>query len=53
LAKIVYGYDCNDQDGSIVYKRFSKSGFLEDLASCKAVIATAGFTLMTESLSKF
>jgi uncharacterized protein (TIGR00661 family) len=46
---LVYGYDCNDQDGSIVYKHFSKVGFLEDLASCKAVIATAGFTLMTES----
>jgi uncharacterized protein (TIGR00661 family) len=46
---IVYGYDRHDQDGSIVYKRFSKDGFLEDLASCKAVMATAGFTLMTES----
>ena len=46
---IVYGYDRDDQDGNIVYKRFSKDGFLEDLASCKAVMATAGFTLMTES----
>ena len=46
---LVYGYDCNDQDGNIVYKHFSKVGFLEDLASCKAVMATAGFTLMTES----
>ena len=46
---LVYGYDRNDQDGSIVYKHFGKVGFLEDLASCKAVIATAGFTLMTES----
>ena len=46
---MVYGYDCSDQDGNIVYKQFSKAGFLEDLASCKAVMATAGFTLMTES----
>ena len=46
---LVYGYDRNDQDGSIVYKHFSKDGFLEDLASCKAVMATAGFTLMTEA----
>ena len=38
-----------DRDGSLVYKNFSKVGFLEDLASCKAVMATAGFTLMTES----
>jgi uncharacterized protein (TIGR00661 family) len=46
---LVYGYDCNDRDGGIVYKNFSEVGFLEDLASCKAVMATAGFTLMTES----
>ena len=46
---LVYGYDRSDRDGSIVYKRFSEHGFLEDLASCKAVMATAGFTLMTES----
>jgi uncharacterized protein (TIGR00661 family) len=45
----VYGYDRNDRDGHIVYKSFSKEGFLQDLASCKAVMATAGFTLMTES----
>jgi uncharacterized protein (TIGR00661 family) len=46
---LVYGYDCSDRDGNIVYKQFSEAGFLEDLASCKAVMATAGFTLMTES----
>jgi uncharacterized protein (TIGR00661 family) len=46
---LVYGYDCSDRDGSIVYKNFSKDGFLKDLASCKAVLATAGFTLMTEA----
>ena len=45
----VYGYDREGQEGRIVYKRFSKEGFLEDLAGCKAVMATAGFTLMTEA----
>ena len=45
----VYGYDRNEKDGHIVYKPFSKGGFLQDLASCKAVMATAGFTLMTEA----
>jgi uncharacterized protein (TIGR00661 family) len=34
--------------GSLQFKPFSKDGFLEDLASAKAVIATAGFTLMSE-----
>jgi uncharacterized protein (TIGR00661 family) len=33
----------------MTFKAFSKQGFLNDLASCKAVMATAGFTLMTES----
>ncbi len=47
---IVYGYDRNDEDGNMVYKPFSKDGFLQDLAACKAVMATAGFTLITESI---
>jgi uncharacterized protein (TIGR00661 family) len=46
---LVYGYDREDVDGNCIYKPFSREGFLEDLSSCKAVMATAGFTLMTES----
>jgi len=45
----VYGYDRSDQQGHIAFKSFSTEGFLNDLASCKAVMATAGFTLMTEA----
>jgi uncharacterized protein (TIGR00661 family) len=45
----VYGYDRDEQNGHIVCKPFSKTGFLQDLAGCKAVMATAGFTLMTEA----
>jgi uncharacterized protein (TIGR00661 family) len=46
---IVYGYDKSQEDQNLIYKPFSKEGFLKDLASAKAVMATAGFTLMTES----
>jgi uncharacterized protein (TIGR00661 family) len=46
----VYGYDRDEQDGVLVYKPFSKEGFLDDLAGAKAVVATAGFTLMSEAL---
>ena len=46
---IVYGAGKEGTDGHMVFKAFSKKGFLENLASCKAVMATAGFTLMTES----
>lgn len=47
---IVYGYDKSGTVGRITYKPFSKMGFVEDLASSSAVMATAGFTLTTESL---
>lgn len=46
---LVYGYDRKKQDANMVYKPFSREGFLKDFASCKAVMATAGFTLMTEA----
>ncbi len=46
---IVYGYNKAQEDENLIFKTFSKEGFLDDLASSKAVMATAGFTLMTES----
>ena len=46
---IVYGAEKEGAEGHLTFKAFSKTGFLMDLASCKAVMATAGFTLMTES----
>ncbi len=47
---LVYGYERSDRDGVLSFKPFSKVGFLRDLASAKAVIATAGFTLISEAL---
>jgi uncharacterized protein (TIGR00661 family) len=46
---IVYSHDRNSSEAHIICKPFNRDGFLHDLASCKAVMATAGFTLMTES----
>ena len=46
----VYGYDKTETQGNITFKPFSKDGFLKDLAHAKAVIATAGFTLISEAL---
>ncbi len=46
---IIYGSEKEHTHKNLNYKAFSKDGFLNDLASCKAVMATAGFTLMTES----
>lgn len=46
----VYGHDTDKEVGNVRYRKFSAEGFVDDLASCKSVIATAGFTLMTEAL---
>ena len=47
---LVYGYDRAEEDGPLTFRPFSRDGFLDDLASAKAVIATAGFTLISEAL---
>lgn len=47
---IVYGQGERSSMGNLTFKPPSKEGFLKDLADCKAVMATAGFTLITESL---
>jgi len=35
-------------DGPLTYAPFSEMGFIEDLRTCKAVVANGGFTLMSE-----
>lgn len=47
---VVYGYDKEEISGNLHFRPFSKEGFLHDLATCKAIIATAGFTLISEAL---
>ena len=45
-----YGFEREGQEGHLSFRPFSLDGFLADLASSRAVIGTAGFTLITESL---
>ncbi|MDA9004114.1 hypothetical protein N9J26_01350 [bacterium] len=47
---IVYGSDKVGQQGNLSFKAHSQEGFLSDLSRAKAVVATAGFTLISESL---
>jgi len=47
---LVYGYDRSERAGTVAFRPFSRDGFLRDLASARAVVATAGFTLISESL---
>jgi len=46
----VYGSGREGVDGCLRYRPFSGDGFLDDLAGARAVLATAGFTLISESL---
>jgi uncharacterized protein (TIGR00661 family) len=47
---VIYGHGTKGTQGNLTFKEPSTDGFLQDLAACKAVMATAGFTLITESL---
>jgi uncharacterized protein (TIGR00661 family) len=47
---VIYGQGVESQQGNLTFKPPSTDGFLKDLAECKGVMATAGFTLITEAL---
>jgi len=47
---VVYGYDRDAREGNLQFKRASNAGFLADLAAARAVISTAGFSLLSEAL---
>ncbi|MEK6800463.1 MAG: glycosyltransferase family protein [Nanoarchaeota archaeon] len=46
---VVYGYDIDKQEGNIRFKKAGE-GFLDDLRRCLGIIASAGFTLMSEAI---
>lgn len=47
---IIYGFNKDEQNGNLVFKKASQNEFLKDLAACQAIIANAGFTLISEAL---
>ncbi|MGZ4888068.1 MAG: glycosyltransferase family protein [Candidatus Angelobacter sp.] len=47
---VAYGFGTEGQEGNIQFKKPSMDGFLRDLAGAKAVIANAGFSLVSEAL---
>ncbi|HXA84933.1 MAG TPA: glycosyltransferase family protein [Candidatus Dormibacteraeota bacterium] len=47
---IAYGFGIEGQEDNIQFKKPSMDGFLRDLTSAKAVIANAGFSLVSEAL---
>jgi uncharacterized protein (TIGR00661 family) len=47
---IAYGFGREEANGNITYKKPSMDGFFADLTGAKAIIANAGFSLVTEAL---
>jgi uncharacterized protein (TIGR00661 family) len=47
---IVYGPNKDKTEKNCTFKKFSKAGFLNDVANSKAIISSAGLSLMTEAL---
>ena len=47
---VAYGFGREGQIGNILYKKPSVDKFLQDLIVAKAIVANAGFSLMTEAL---
>jgi uncharacterized protein (TIGR00661 family) len=47
---VAYGFGIEGQEGNILFKKPGMAAFLRDLAGAKAVIANAGFSLVSEAL---
>ncbi|HEV7551868.1 MAG TPA: glycosyltransferase family protein, partial [Candidatus Angelobacter sp.] len=47
---VAYGFGTEGQEGNILFKKPGMAAFLRDLAGAKAVIANAGFSLVSEAL---
>jgi len=47
---IVYGFDKDKEERNVVFRKFSEKGFIEDLASCKALITNGGFSTIVEAI---
>jgi uncharacterized protein (TIGR00661 family) len=47
---VAYGFGIEGQQDNVLFKKPSMDGFLKDLVSAQAVIANAGFSLVSEAL---
>lgn len=47
---LCYGFGGEGKDGNLEFRRPGLESFLRDLCNCKAVIANAGFSLISEAL---
>jgi uncharacterized protein (TIGR00661 family) len=47
---IIYGFNKNEKDHNLIFKKFNGDGFNKDIASADAVIINGGFTVLSEAL---
>jgi len=47
---VCYGFEREGRAGNLEFRKPGRSSFLEDLCACRAVIANAGFSLISEAL---
>jgi uncharacterized protein (TIGR00661 family) len=47
---VCYGFGREGTDENLIFKKPSQQSFLNDLARCRAVLANAGFSLVSEAL---
>lgn len=46
----VYGFNKEESHGNVQLKAFSEQGFIEDLASARAIVTNGGFSLISEAV---
>jgi len=47
---IIYGFEKENKENNLEFKKFNEKEFLKDLINCKAVICNGGFTLISEAI---
>jgi uncharacterized protein (TIGR00661 family) len=50
VPAIVYGAGRSERSGNVTHRPIDEAAFVEDLASCRAVLATGGHQLISEAL---
>ncbi|GAB3832023.1 MJ1255/VC2487 family glycosyltransferase [Hymenobacter jeollabukensis] len=46
----VYGFNRDEEHGNVQLRSFSEAGFIDDLASARAVVTNGGFSLISEAV---
>jgi uncharacterized protein (TIGR00661 family) len=47
---VCYGFNREAKDGNLDFRKPALDGFLRDLSGCRAIVANAGFSLISEAL---